>query len=323
MKQLLDPEAIIRSLEIALSKPFDYSAATRRLNGSLSKIPPGTLHIKKYRQYYRFVEFADGKQICLRKTSSRVYELARRRYCGLLLHALKCHGNQLDVSKDSHKESINSLASFIRLLAAANMDVARVVLTSRQYEWYTRPFRQKPNNVEPALFTEGKIRVRSKSEKEIGNAFEAFAVPYHFEEVLRINVRELVDSLAASLHLRPVNGSLFHYMNRLCYWNVPSELDWMNSSGSLWLTYDTNSGYVTIYPDFRIMLADGSLIFWEHEGLVLDFNYRNNATEREIVMKYAADIPASHLIATYEKDTLDSMRLGEIIKNEVLPYLFW
>lgn len=131
MKQLLDPEAIIRSLEIALSKPFDYSVASRRLNGSLSKIPPGTLHIKRYKQYYRFEEYINGKQIYLSKTSSRVYELARRRYCSLLLHALKSYANQIDISKESRNESINSLTSFIRLLAAANLDVSRVVLTSR------------------------------------------------------------------------------------------------------------------------------------------------------------------------------------------------
>lgn len=323
MKQLLDPEAIIRSLEIALSKPFDYSAAARRLNGSIAHIPAGTLHVKKRVNYYHFEEYNSGRQSSISNSSVRVYELARRRYCGLLLQALKCFSNQLDCSQSDKKSSLSDLASFIRLLSAANLDVARIVLTPKQYEWFSRPYKQKSNNAQPALFTEGGIRVRSKSEKDIGNELEHYATPFHFEECLRVNVRDLVEKLASNLNLRPRSGSLFHYPDGSCNWNVPSRLDWMNSDGSLWRTYDSNSGFITIFPDYRIMLADGSFIFWEHEGLADYFTYRINASEREAIMKYSANVPSANLITSYERDTLDSMRIGEIIKNEILPRLFW
>ena len=320
MKQFLDPEAIITSLEIALSKPFDYPVAARRLNGSISHISGGALHIRKSNNYYRFFEYKDGQQKYLGRSSNRLYELARRKYCGLLLRALK---STFFESNDSKATATSDLAAFIRLLAAANLDVARVVLTSKQYEWYTKSYKQKANNTTPVLNTEGGSRVRSKSEKDIGNELENYAAPYHFEECLRFNVRDLVETLADNLNLRPQNGSLFHYINGSCYSNVPKELEWMNTDGSMWRSYDTNTGLITIYPDFRIMLADGSFLYWEHEGLVDKFIYRCNASEREIILRYSADVPRANLITTFEKDTLDSMRVGEIIKNEILPRLFW
>ena len=323
MKQLLNPESVINSLEVALTKPFDYSSAVRRLNGSISGIAPGTLHMKHRNDCICFAEYRDGKQFFVSKTSKRVYELARRKYCSLLLHVLKIYSLQADGSQKLKQEAFAKLADFIRMLDAANLDVARVVLTSKQYEWYTKSFKQKPNKANLAIYTEGGVHVRSKSEKDIGNELESNAVIYHFEEALRINVSELVNALAGELNLRPRNGSLFHYVNGSCYWNVPSALEWINCDGSLWRAYDSNTGLITIFPDFRIMLADGSFMFWEHEGLIDNFVYRCNASERELIMRYSGDVPAGNLIATFEKDTMNSLRVGEIIKSEILPRLFW
>lgn len=323
MQQLLNTESIISSLEIALSMHFDYAAASRRLNGSVSGFAPGSLNIKRRGSCICLAEYHCGKQSFVSKKSDRAYELARRKYISLLLHAMKCFEDQSDTSLQQRQDSLAELSAFINLLDSANLDAARVVLTAKQYEWFTKTFKQKANSTTPAIYTEGGIRMRSKSEKDIGNELENCAVPFHFEEALRINVKFLVNTLAENLNLRPKNGSLFQYIDGSCYWNVPPQLEWMNSDGSLWRSYDSRSGTITIYPDFRIMLADGSFLFWEHEGLMEKFIYRSNASEREAIMRYAGNIPFGNLITTFEKDTLDSARLSEIVRNEILPRLFW
>ena len=136
-------------------------------------------------------------------------------------------------------------------------------------------------------------------------------------------MKSLVRILEADLRKNNLlHGRLYTYHNGVCVWNVPEELAWMNARGSVWRTYDANSGCITLHPDYTIMLADGSILFWEHEGLIHHFSYRINASERIELMRQTG-IPESLLLRTIEEQTTDQTALKNIIRTRVLPRLWF
>lgn len=166
--------------------------------------------------------------------------------------------------------------------------------------------------------------VRSKSEQNIGNVLWDFAVPIHYEERLTINVQKLVENLAADIEKENHSITNLHYISHgSCWWNLPKEYSGMNASGSLWHTYDYRTGCVHIHPDYTIMLADGTLVFWEHEGLFAKYPYRANASERICIMRYPGGIPMQNIIETTEVEGNNRDALEEIIKTQILPRLWF
>ena len=166
--------------------------------------------------------------------------------------------------------------------------------------------------------------MRSKSEQNIGNVLWDFAVPIHYEERLTINVQKLVENLAADIEKENHSITNLHYISHgSCWWNLPKEYSGMNASGSLWHTYDYRTGCVHIHPDYTIMLADGTLVFWEHEGLFAKYPYRANASERICIMRYPGGIPMQNIIETTEVEGNNRDALEEIIKTQILPRLWF
>ena len=107
-----------------------------------------------------------------------------------------------------------------------------------------------------------------------------------------------------------------------CTWQVPEYLQWMNSPGSIWKSYNERTGYITIFNDFKSMLADNDTVLMEHEGLCDDFVYRCNAAERVFVMLYTKSVSRKNLIYTFEDDVADKSVLESIIENTILPRLW-
>ncbi|MBQ6855658.1 MAG: hypothetical protein IJO13_00985 [Lachnospiraceae bacterium] len=325
-QQLLEPEGIIRSLRLAFENPINLTHSLQRIRGMLSQLPSEKLYIFHDHGYISFYEQTDFNRRYLRRDSDRLYLLARKRYLRELLHtldALRKHGY------DSPKwnDHFEKLARLIRDYAAGNLDVARIVLTAKQYAWFTGHYRQKPFPIDDdsdPLLIHPDIPVRSKSEQKIGNTLWDFGVPHHYEEQLRINVQRLVDELASDLtEAGQLNGNLFYLQHGSCYWNVPKNLQFINASGSIWHTYDYRTGCITIFPDFTIMLVDGSLLYWEHEGLFVKFSYRVNAMERIGVMRLTDSIGFEKLIETTERESNNKDVLERLIAERILPSLWF
>ncbi|MCQ2546988.1 MAG: hypothetical protein MJ161_05515 [Clostridia bacterium] len=333
MKQIISVEAFEKSIRTALSLSFDYEAACRRVQGWLNSIPEGKLYVRRDRGFYAFYE-KDVKrhQIYLSKSSDRLYALARRKYLQNLYEILSViHLHNSPASTFSEWSSYSELDSLIDNLiklvvafASGNLDLARIVMTPAQYKWYTSSFAQKKINLSEARFTDNGVAVRSKSEQDIGNVSEEYAAFYHYEERIKINVRNLVNSLRESLESANwPTGELYYYDKYGCHWKVPEVLEWMNSNGSIWRAYDDRTGRITIYNDFKFMLADGTIKIWEHSGMVDKFKYRCNASEREYVMEYTETISRENYINTFEKDISTSEAIADILKEHILPRLWF
>ena len=326
IKQFLDTDAIIRSIQCAFEHPIDLDRSRHRIRGMLTHMPYGSLHIVHDRNRVCFYENANGNIMYLRKNSDQLYLLARKRYLRELLRTIESRKTH-SFDSEIWKRQFERLAKLIRDFAAGNLDIARIVLTLKQYAWFSGKYRQKPfspDERETGLITDQGDHVLSKSEQNIGNSLWRFAVPCHYEEQLRINVQRLVDELASYVaNAGQRNQNLFYYRNGSCYWNVPRELEFMNAPGSIWHTYDYRTGYITIHPDFTIMLIDGTLLYWEHEGLLQKPRYRVNASERVAVMRICGSIGQMDLIETTESEGNDHDALAEIIKKRIIPWLWF
>ena len=311
----LSTEAVIHSLHDALMVPRDYTAAVTRLTNTINRLPKGRLQIVHSHKGVSFYL----KDKYLRKQTELVYSLARKRYCETLL--------QVITSDKNREKAFETLEELIRDFTQGNLNLARILLTPQQYKWFYGRYEKKPfpreQTAEVLTIPQGDT-VRSKSEQQIGIELHNYAVPCHYEEDLYLNVQKLVRSLKSELQERnQFPKTLYTYRGYTCVWNVPAEYSWMNAPGSIWRSYDDRTGCVQIYPDYTIMLADGSLLYWEHEGMLYQFRYRNNALERVEIIRLSGQIPRTRIIKTDEPEANDKEALREIIRSGILPYLWF
>ena len=311
----LEPEAVVQSLHEALITTHDFTQARIRLKRMISHMPEGNLQICPHIDGVSFYE----KRKYLRKKSDRLYTLAKKRYYETLLNAI----DEYDSRSKKREQAFDVLADLIRKLYRGHLNLERIILSRQQYKWfYGRYPKKTPPDYDDFKIPQGD-NVRSKSEQQIGIEEHLLAVPCHYEQRLEINVRKQVQILEDDLRKKKqLRGRLFSYHNNSCYWNVPEELSWMNAPGSVWHTYDSRTGCITLHPDYTIMLADGSFLYWEHEGLFQHFHYRMNAQERVGTMELSG-IPESHIIRTSEQQANDRETLQEIIRTRILPHLWF
>jgi hypothetical protein len=90
---------------------------------------------------------------------------------------------------------INKLQKTITLFEQGNLDLSKIVLTGKQYDWFRNNYRKKPIDPASPITTVIGDPVRSKSERDIINGCISLAVPYHYEEQNIVYVRPLVDKL--------------------------------------------------------------------------------------------------------------------------------
>lgn len=345
MKQYITANAFKKSIVAAFQYKNEFTSSLKSVRGALSQANPGTLNACENHGIISFRKYENGRQHALRRSSAELYPLARKRYleclCGVLEPCCAMQGNirhgnsalwdrrQLGKVLRERDAALQNLLRLIDLFDKGNLDIARIVMSQKQYNWYTKPFVQKAPPENSLNVTNGGIITRSKSEKEIGNALEDWGAFYHFEERLQINVYNLVKTLEAQVREQNKrNGNrhparLFYYEKGVCYWNVPPELQWMNAPGSVWKTYNSRTGMITMHNDFRFMPADNSIMVMEHEGMMEDFKYRSNASERAALLKYTGAVSGENVLETYERDTGDSGLIEDIIKRGILPRLWF
>lgn len=75
----------------------------------------------------------------------------------------------------------------------------------------------------------------------------------------------------------------------------------------------------TVFPDFTIRHPiNGNTLYWEHFGLMDDFEYSKKAYSKLQLYNSFGIIPSIHLITTYE--TKDNPLSMEVIENIVKHY---
>ncbi len=136
------------------------------------------------------------------------------------------------------------------------------------------------------------------------------------------NRNELSHTVSNGLLVRSKNEMLIAEMLILFgiefYYEKALELTKVHvrQDGSVW--YEK----VTVYPDFTIYLADGTVIYWEHAGLMDNPGYRSRHFEK-IGLYYDNDIyEPKNLIITMDGKgkPFDNAAIKRIIKERLLPH---
>ncbi len=326
---LIRADAFNRSIEAALRNPYDVNGALNRIKRSINSLPEGKLYASHHSREVAFYTIVNGHQKYMAKGSADTHALARKTYLLPLQEILELTGSVKPKDMQRRQALTGKIQKMITAFGCGNLELERIVLTSNQYKWLTGNFIQKKIDKTKALKTSSGIYVRSKSERDIINGIESYAVPIHYEEQLVIYAKPLVDKLRETLMHRGLmqkgypGAQLYTYNDGIIHWLVPSELAWMNSFGSIWRSYNPAKGLIVIYNDIRTMLADGALFVWEHEGMMDDFFYRCNATERSSVMKLTNTVCAENLLETNERDIDTPAKIINIIEQHVLPRLWF
>lgn len=95
--------------------------------------------------------------------------------------------------------------------------------------------------------------------------------------------------------------------DRLEFWVIPYRTE---------LRIDV--GHMSMYPDFVIRRADGTLVIWEHFGLMNDPEYRKRALEKIELYRKAGYVQHKNLICTWEEDIASADDIDNIIRRFIL-----
>ena len=70
-----------------------------------------------------------------------------------------------------------------------------------------------------------------------------------------------------------------------------------------------------IYPDFVIKRLDGTLVIWEHFGLMNKADYYSKAMEKVNLYRQKGFIQHKNLICTWEEDIAETKEIDNIINR--------
>lgn len=330
IKQLLDPNAVIRSISLALEQNFDCEDAIKRTLGYLANLPNQKIYVRKNRSNYVFYQSVDNNKQYLPKSSPLLYKLCRRQYLEYVLQALdykselRYSTRKKDVVHQDFTKTVDRIKAFLKKCSEGNLDIARIVLSQKQYRWLSGKYIRKNIEIKNVFITKRGTVVRSKSERDIGNIYESLAIPYHYEEQASVFVHPLVLKLEETLREKnQLSGYLYYRKGNRCFWKVPPELEWMNAPGSVWKTYQPNNGKITMFNDFRIMLADSNFLIHEHEGMAENFMYRRNASERIFILKMSKEFNKENIIDTFENEISNAEIFTDYIVKKILPQIWF
>ena len=88
------------------------------------------------------------------------------------------------------------------------------------------------------------------------------------------------------------------------------------------ILFDENGDRVIFYPDFKIPLPDGRIIYHEHFGRMDLPEYREKNYKKLSIYHHNNILPPNNLIITMDdkKGGLDISGITQIIESQVLPF---
>ena len=168
----------------------------RRIRTEIKDLPKGTLYLNSSRGKPYFLHVIGSTRRSISQDQELLYTLARKRY---LLLLLKDHEQLLSqirwlTRKDDRcgkpRGNIGSLTrQLLRKYGEAGLDVLRITCSKEQYLWAKRSYYSNPVNPSERVFeTYSGVKVRSKSERRIGNELELHGIPYRYEPGVQFDV---------------------------------------------------------------------------------------------------------------------------------------
>lgn len=161
------------------------------LEKEIEKLPRGRLLVTKRKGKSYFSNRTGGRNMGISKDEDLIYALARRRYLENLLREARDDAELAERVLKAVRGDLSKAGAMkiLDLYAVAGLDVMRITCTEKQYKWFRAPFKSNESHPEELIhITNGGVKMRSKSERSIGNMLEKYGIPYRYEQALRVNV---------------------------------------------------------------------------------------------------------------------------------------
>ena len=262
-----------------------WAGTIKRMTAERKKLGKGRITVDNKNDRYYYTEVKDKKTKGITKNPDRRDELIRAKYLDLKIKELKaCRDALRKAMKKARKRGVTPEKAIQARFKDPAVDVGRLLWTEKQRECIGKQSENPYRREDLKILTSRGIWVRSLSEQLIANLYEELCIPYQYEKATLIDVTELGDRSFTE-----------------------------ERGGRL---------YRTIYPDFTIILADGSAIIHEHFGLLGDEEYRAGAGRKVIELLLCEDAGLGRIIITGENDAKNLSRLRSLLKERVLPYVY-
>ena len=272
---------------VLASSVLSYAVAQEKrllheLEKELSGMPEGRLSICRKGNSVFFTETRDGKRRGITRDLDRVYKLARKRYlqyvCERISLELRTTGKTSAGTSDRLDSISSRISSLLDNLSGAGLDISRITLTPKQYEWMHKEYLANSAYPEALQYTTNSgLVVRSKSERTIANRLTEFGLPFRYEQALELDVSSM----------QGLRGTRM-------------------------------GKYKTYYPDFIIMAPSGEMVIWEHLGLIDKPEYRESNYEKLFVYRHLGRVSEKRMITTFERDLAKISTIDDIIIRRIL-----
>ncbi len=155
------------------------------INRELQYLRGGRLHVRIRNGRVFVCEYSNGREKGITGDRERIYRLSRKQYLENQVKKLKeeCSWLQQSIMK-FRKNGFRKLdEDFLQRFRF--LDLRRVCWNRKKYEWQISPYRKNtlyPENLKYA--TSCGIKMRSKSERTIGNKLEQYGVAYRYDSLI-------------------------------------------------------------------------------------------------------------------------------------------
>ena len=262
-------------LEVMAKRERYLETLLSQLRNQIQELPTGTLRISRSEnrvQYYyrlnpsdRTGRYLKNSEISTAKGLAQKDYLKRLEQCALKeLQAIKAFR---DHCPDVKTEEIYSFLSKDRQkLIEAGDEAAELFIQ----EWKSVPVIGKEfDESSPEFFSDGGIRVRSKSELLIANELEKRNLPYRYEYPVTLDNQRTIDNQRTVDNQRTIDNQR------------------------------------TVYPDFMVLNTKTRTEYlWEHFGMMDNPEYANKAVLKQRAYTLSGYFPGKNLIITWETKTV-------------------
>lgn len=183
------------------------------INAELKALPKGTLCLWQKKEKPDKTYFSlrnNGKNRGITHDVDLIYKLARSRYLSIVGPEVEADLainkrialEILERRKRLHKkDEYKQVRDLLEEYAAAGLDIARITMTPEQYNWMHSFYPSNEMNPEELIYeTYSGIKMRSKSERDIGNKLELYGIPYRYEQAMTLDILWMDDEYGQALY---------------------------------------------------------------------------------------------------------------------------
>ena len=264
-----------------------YLRELRNAKAERGKLPEGTLVIMDRRTTPSYYHDTCGNRNGISRNDFLKGELARAAYLDRLIKQYeKNHAAIQKAIKELRKKPLRKDPEeyAVKRFRDTDIDLRKALWSADQFRHNEQTSQNDFMKEQLLYITNGGVRVRSLSEKIIGNLYEELWIPYWYEKEFIVDVTAMGEIPGA-----------YYYNGR-----------WYNK----------------YYPDFTLLLAGGKLMVHEHFGLVEGTDYRGSVGEKIVAYTSSGLFKMEDIIVTYPNDVRNIDSFREFLINEIKPYAY-